>query len=121
MFILDEKHLDEAKKIAHDHRKKKSCDHCYDRGWIGVSEENLLVLCTRCVDMDAAVESWKEYVASHDDLKEHFTDLFEEAPQEAVEENHPAEQNYEHKKTHPVGKTAYTPGGPRRTGRAKKI
>ena len=121
MFKLDEKHLEAAKKIALDNRKKKRCDECYDRGWIGVSEENLLVLCTRCVDMDAAMVEWKKYVGEHEELKEHFAELFEEAPEEAVEsEDHPAQQDYEHKKSHPVGKMAYTPG-PKRTGRAKKI
>ncbi|MCB5251410.1 MAG: hypothetical protein RBR69_06560 [Candidatus Cloacimonadaceae bacterium] len=121
MFTLDEKHLEAAKKIAHDHRKKKRCDECYDRGWIGVSEQNLLVLCTRCVEMDAAMEDWKKYVSEHEELKEHFKELFEEAPSEAEEEEvHPAQQEYEHKKSHPANQTAYVPG-PKRTGRAKKI
>lgn len=121
MFTLDEKHLDEAKKIAANNRKKKRCDECYDRGWIGVSEQNLLVLCTRCVDMDKAMDDWKEYVNGHEDLKEHFSELFEE-PKEEVEEHevHPTQQLHDHKKAHPVGKTAYVPG-PKRTGRAKKI
>lgn len=120
MFILDEKHLDEAKKIAGDHRKKKRCDECYDRGWIGVSEQNLLVLCTRCVDMDPAMEAWKQYVTDHEELKEHFAELFEETAEPEAVEEHPTQQLHDHKKAHPVGKTAYTPG-PRRTGRAKKI
>jgi hypothetical protein len=122
MFTLDEKHLDEAKKIAHDHRKKKRCDDCYDRGWIGVSEQNLLVLCTRCVDMDAAMDEWKKYVVNHEELKEHFSELFEETPEENdAQESHPAQQIHEHKKAHPVGKQAFAPAGPKRTGRAKKI
>jgi len=76
MFTLDEKHLEAAKKIALKHRKKKSCDHCYDRGWIGVNDQNLLILCTKCVEMDAAMEDWKAYVSGHKDLKEHFAELF---------------------------------------------
>lgn len=124
MFTLEEKHLDEAKKIASDNRKKKRCDECYDRGWIGVSEENLLVVCTRCVDMDKAMDAWKEYVGEHEELKEHFSELFEEAePSETIEEEeetHPTQQIYEHRKAHPAGQTAYVPG-PKRTGRAKKI
>lgn len=122
MFTLDEKHLDEAKKIAAANRKKKRCDECYDRGWIGVSEENLLVLCPRCVDMEKAVDGWKVYVSQHEDLKEHFADLFEEpAENEAPEQDsHPTQQIYEHKKSHPVARTAYVPG-PKRTGRAKKV
>ncbi len=120
MFILDEKHLDEAKKIAAEHRKKKRCDECYDRGWIGASEQNMLVLCTRCVDMDTAMEAWKQYVTDHEELKEHFAELFEEPAVTEEAEEHPTVQAHEHKKIHPVGKTAYTPV-PRRTGRAKKI
>lgn len=78
MFTLDEKHLDEAKKIVLKHRKKKSCDHCYDRGWIGVNDQNLLITCTKCVEIDPAMEEWKNYVSGHNDLKEHFSELFEE-------------------------------------------
>ena len=78
MFILDEKHLDAAKEIAKKNRNKKRCDDCYDRGWLGVSEQNLLVLCGRCVDMEAAMEDWKNYVSEHEELKEHFSELFEE-------------------------------------------
>lgn len=121
MFTLDEKHLDAAKKIAAEHRKKRNCDTCYERGWIGVSEQNLLVLCTRCVDLDAAMEDWKEYVSRHEELKEHFSELFEDGEEEELEtEEHPAQTIYDHKKAHPVGKTAHVPG-PKRTGRAKKI
>jgi hypothetical protein len=121
MFTLDEKHLDEAKKIAAANRKKKRCDDCYDRGWIGVSEQNLLVLCGRCVDMEKAMDDWKAYVTQHDELKEHFSELFEEH-QEVIDEPEasPAQVLHDHKKAHPVGKTAYVPG-PKRTGRAKKI
>jgi len=120
MFTLEEKHLDVAKKIAEDHRKKKRCDECYDRGWIGVSEQNLLVLCTRCVDMDTAMEEWKKYVSENEELKKHFAELFEEHEEQEVAEEQPTLQVHEHKKAHPVGKTAYVPG-PKRTGRAKKI
>lgn len=122
MFILDELHLEEAKKIAGKHRKKRSCGVCYERGYIGVSEQNLLVLCTKCVDMEAAMEDWKSYVSQNEELKEHFSELFEENEEvEAAEEElHPTHALYEHKKAHPVGKTAYVPG-PKRTGRAKKV
>ena len=78
MFRLDEKHLEKAKEIALNNRKKKSCNKCYDRGYIGVTEENLLVLCTKCVDMEKAMDDWKNYVAQFPDLKEHFKDLFED-------------------------------------------
>ncbi|HNQ43829.1 MAG TPA: hypothetical protein PKI59_05340 [Candidatus Cloacimonadota bacterium] len=120
MFKLDDKHLGEAQKIAAKNRKKKRCDECYDRGWIGVSEQNLLVLCTRCVDMDAAMEEWKAYVVQHEELKEHFSELFEDKEVAEEQDDNPAQKLYEHKKEHPVSKNAYVPG-PKRTGRAKKI
>ncbi len=85
MFRLDEKHLEKAKEIALKNRKRKSCNKCYDRGYIGVTEENLLVLCTKCVDIDKAMQDWKEYVAQFPDLKEHFKELFEEENQKEGE------------------------------------
>ena len=120
MFILDEKHLEAAKKIALEHRKKKSCDVCYERGWIGVSEQNLLVLCTRCVDMEASMEAWKAYVAEHEDLKEHFSELFEEMPVEENTDAAPKSVHQEHQKANPRAQQGFTPGN-RRTGHTKKI
>jgi hypothetical protein len=87
MFTLDEKHLDKAKEFAAKHRRKKSCDDCYDRGWIGTTDQNLLVLCTRCVDLEAALADWKAYVSEHEELKEHFAELFEEKEVEEAEES----------------------------------
>ncbi|PKN73566.1 MAG: hypothetical protein CVU50_02290 [Candidatus Cloacimonetes bacterium HGW-Cloacimonetes-3] len=120
MFKLDEKHLEAAQLIAKEHRRKKSCDACYDRGWIGVSEQNLLVLCTRCVEMDAAMEAWKAYVSEHEDLKEHFSELFEEKPVEESTEAVSKPTLHDHHKTGPTGKPLFTPGQ-RRTGHTKKI
>ncbi|MCF7913210.1 MAG: hypothetical protein K9M99_11820 [Candidatus Cloacimonetes bacterium] len=78
MFHLEEKHLDVVKEIAVRNRTKQRCDRCYDRGYIGVSQENLLVLCPKCVDMEKAQAEWKDYVSQHEDLMEHFADLFKE-------------------------------------------
>ena len=120
MFTLDEKHLDAAKEIALKHRRKKSCDICYDRGWIGTTDHNLLVLCPRCVDLEAAMEDWKAYVSGHEDLKEHFSELFEEKPAVEQEEERVVPAAHEHKKEHPQAKQAFVPGQ-RRPGHAKKI
>jgi len=78
MYKLEEKHLEKAKEFAVSSRKKKRCDHCYDRGYIGVTPENTLVLCNKCVDMDMAVSKWKEYVKDIPQLKEYYADLFTE-------------------------------------------
>ena len=118
MFTLDEKHLDEAKKIALKHRRKKSCNHCYDRGWIGVNDQNLLIICTKCVEMEPAMEDWKTYVSGHDDLKEHFSELFEEKPIEEDKEQE-KEITHEHKKfAPPPAKKPFIPGQ-KRTGLKK--
>jgi hypothetical protein len=125
MFILEERHLDEAKRIALKHRKKKSCDTCYDRGWIGANDQNLLILCTKCVDMEPAMEDWKAYVSEHEDLKEHFSELFEEAPAEESELEKEKEKEHEVTSQHNFkkipqanAKNAFVPGQ-KRTGLKK--
>jgi len=122
MFKLDDIHLEAAKQIAGKHRRKKSCDQCYDRGWIGVSEQNLLVLCTKCVDMEAAMADWKQYVSEHEELKEHFSELFEDKPVEETEaEDKPVRgHGFDSTKNHPNNPHNFTPGL-RRTGHSKKI
>ena len=121
MFKLADNHLEAAQKMAAANRTKKRCDECYDRGWIGLTDQNLLVLCTRCVDIDKTMVEWKEYVSGHEDLKEHFAELFEEK-EETGTEHHEAEKHntFETRKANPNAKPTFTPGM-KRTGRAKKI
>jgi hypothetical protein len=119
MFTLEEHHLEEAKKIALNHRRKKSCDHCYDRGWIGVNDQNLLILCTKCVDMETSMEDWKTYVSGHEDLKEHFSELFEETPVEENTKDHEKTVPHDLKKMSPApAKKTFIPGQ-KRTGLKK--
>ena len=120
MFRLDDRHLEVAQEIALKHRRKKRCDECYDRGWIGVTDNNLLVLCTRCVDMDAAMDEWKAYVSEHEDLKEHFAELFEEKAVEEEPAEHVLPAQHDHKKSHLQANQQFIPGQ-RRPGHAKKI
>ncbi|MDO9576785.1 MAG: hypothetical protein Q7J16_02780 [Candidatus Cloacimonadales bacterium] len=82
MFKLEEKHLEKAKEFAARNRKKKNCGHCYDRGYIGVTLENTLALCHKCVDMEKALEDWKNYVAEIPELREQYKELFEEEKSE---------------------------------------
>ncbi len=84
MFKLEEKHLQKAKEFAINSRIKKNCNKCYDRGYIGVTPENTLVLCTKCVDSEKALNYWKDYVKDIPELKEYYSDLFKE-DEEAVE------------------------------------
>jgi len=120
MFKLEEQHLEAAQEIAGKHRRKKSCDACYDRGWIGTTDQNLLVLCTRCVDMEAAMEEWKQYVSEHEELKEHFSELFEEKPELEEEEGSVMPKAYEHFKEQQQAQQKFVPGQCRQ-GHTKKI
>ena len=121
MFTLDEKHLDKAKEFAAKHRRKKSCDDCYDRGWIGTTEQNLLVLCTRCVDLEAAMADWKAYVSEHEELKEHFAELFEEKKvEEAEESKQAAPVAQKHRKENVQARNTFVPDQ-KRMGHSKKI
>ncbi len=120
MYKLDDAHLEAAQNIAAKHRRKKRCDECYDRGWIGITEQNLLVLCTRCVDMESALAEWKEYVSGHEDLKEHFSELFEEKPVEEGGSEHAKPSLHEHTKSNPRSSQSFVPGQ-RRMGHSKKI
>ncbi|MBC8385207.1 MAG: hypothetical protein H8E57_06780 [Candidatus Cloacimonetes bacterium] len=81
MFRLEDKHLNKAKEFAVHNRKKSKCNHCYDRCYIGTTEENLLVICPKCVDLEKTLEEWKNYIAEIPELKEHFHELFEENPE----------------------------------------
>ena len=78
MFKLADNHLAKAKEIAVNNRKKKSCSKCYDRGYIGIDQNNLLALCNKCVDVEKATQDWKEYVADIPELREYFKEYFEE-------------------------------------------
>ncbi|HOE91846.1 MAG TPA: hypothetical protein PKZ69_05315 [Candidatus Cloacimonadota bacterium] len=91
-MYLEEKHLEKAKEIVLKHRKKRSCKKCYDRGYVGLTLENTLVVCDKCIDIDQAMDEWKEYVKLDEKLVEDFHDLFEEEPQEEGAE----EENKEH-------------------------
>jgi len=86
MYRLDDKHLEKAKEIVLSARKKKSCKVCYDRGYIGVNQQNMVVLCHKCVDAEKATEEWKKYVLENEDLKEHYSEFFEEEDENTQEE-----------------------------------
>ena len=78
MFRLDDKHLEKAKELAAHNRKKKTCNTCYDRGYIGTAPDNTIMLCHKCVDIEKATKAWKDYVKDIPELKEYYKELFEE-------------------------------------------
>ena len=100
-MILDEKHRQAAIEIIQKNRKKKSCNKCYDRGYIGFTLEKTIIPCEKCVEIEAAMEQWKQYVAEDETLKEEFRELFDEETTEETTETptNPAE-NETHQATH---------------------
>ncbi|MCK4957141.1 MAG: hypothetical protein KAS49_05855 [Candidatus Cloacimonetes bacterium] len=78
MYKLEDEHLEKAKEMAKNNRTKKNCDNCYDRGYIGINEQNMLIPCHKCVDLEKVMDEWKSYVSEIPKLKEEFKELFEE-------------------------------------------
>lgn len=93
-MILEEKHQKVAMEIAFKNRKKKSCNKCYDRGYIGFTPDKFIVPCPKCLDMDKAMDEWKAYVEKDEVLKVELKDLFEEENEQG-EEKQQAEDNKE--------------------------
>lgn len=85
MFRLTEEHQKVALDIISRHRLKKRCNTCYDRGYTGYTPENLLIPCHKCVDNEAIMKDWKEYIAGIPELREFYQEWFEE--EEKIEEN----------------------------------
>lgn len=84
-MILDEKHQKVAIEIVQKNRKKKSCNKCYDRAYIGFTTDKTIIPCDKCVNMEEALEEWKVYVSKDEALKEEFKELFEEDTEETAE------------------------------------
>ncbi len=77
-FRLADEHLESAKGIAAGNRKRRSCKVCYDRGWVGVGQDNTIILCHKCVDQEAALKAWREYVEPIPELWAYYREMFEE-------------------------------------------
>ena len=83
---LPEEHLAQAKLIVAGQRKRKRCRYCYDRGYVGTNQDNMLIPCSRCVDSDAVMEAWRAYVRETPELAALYGDYFETDEEEAQEE-----------------------------------
>ena len=90
---LPDEHLVRAKELVLENRTKSNCKTCYDRGYRGVNQNNMLVYCYKCVDNDALMQAWRAYVRETPALKEIYGDYFEE--DEAEEEEGGEEQEKE--------------------------
>ena len=90
---LPDEYLGKAREIAVAKRTKQRCKICYDRGYIGTNQNNMLVPCSKCVDVDAVMVDWKNYVAETPELKEIYGDYFEE--EEVVEDQSSTDERSE--------------------------
>ena len=84
---LSEEHLAKAIELVSNHRTKKNCKSCLDRGYQGISQSNMIIPCHKCVDLDAVAKEWQAHVQDTPDLAEVYGDYFEiGAVQEGGEE-----------------------------------
>lgn len=75
---LPDAHLEKAKALALQHRRTTKCKGCYDRGFQGTDEHNMLVLCPKCVDAEAVLNDWRQYVRETPELTQLYGDYFED-------------------------------------------
>ncbi|MBT4097300.1 MAG: hypothetical protein HOM68_21425 [Gemmatimonadetes bacterium] len=75
---LPDEHLAKARELAAAQRSDKKCKICYSRGYQGTDQNNMLVLCAKCVDVDAVGKAWREYVRDTPALSELYGDYFDE-------------------------------------------
>ena len=74
---LPDKYLDVAKKIIKENRSKSNCKACYDRGFIGTNQDNMIVPCTKCVDVEEVMVKWRSFVRENEELTNLYGEYFE--------------------------------------------
>lgn len=87
---LPDQYLAVARKMAAKHKAKKNCKRCYDRGYLGVDQHNLLLPCPKCVAGEALLEEWRQFVRDTPELSQLYGDYFEQEL-EAESEEPPSE------------------------------
>jgi len=118
---LPDEHLEKAKEIVLGHRNRKSCKSCYDRGYQGINEVNMLVTCPKCVDGEALMVEWRVYVKQTPALAEMYGDYFEE-DEDAEKAEEPAgarRDSGSHRPNHGAG-TGSGPQPPRAGSRLRR-
>jgi hypothetical protein len=90
---LPDQYLERAKEMILEHRRRKSCKTCFDRGYLGVNQDNMLVPCNKCVDHEALMQEWKGYVAATPELEEMYGEYY--ASEESEVEPESAEKEVE--------------------------
>lgn len=102
---LPDQYLEKAREMVAKHKTKKNCKRCYDRGYLGVDQHNLLIPCAKCVAGDALIEEWRQFVRDTPELSQLYGDYFEEDEAEEQEETSPASRP-----TPPRGNSSDRPG-----------
>lgn len=75
---LPDQYLERAREMVARHKKKQNCKKCYDRGYLGVDQHNLLVPCGKCVAGDELLAEWRQFVRDTPQLHQLYGDYFEE-------------------------------------------
>lgn len=94
---LPDEYLEKAREMAARHKNKKNCKRCYDRGYLGVDQNNLLIPCTKCVADDALLAQWRQFVRDTPELHQLYGDYFEEEEQALPAEENPASPLFQEK------------------------
>ena len=79
---LPDEHMEKAKEMISRHRTKKNCKRCYDRGYQGINQLNMVITCHKCVDEDKVTQEWQAYVRDTPALAEIYGDYFESEEEE---------------------------------------
>lgn len=86
---LPDEHLEKAKEMVSRHRTRKSCKSCFDRGYQGINQLNMVIPCHKCVDSDEVTKEWQAYVRDTPALAEAYGDYFEAAEEQEGSEGKP--------------------------------
>ena len=75
---LPDKFIPVARDIVVKNRKKNSCKTCFERGFLGINQDNMIVPCSKCVDTEEIMVEWRKYVRDNEELSKLYGDYFEE-------------------------------------------
>lgn len=103
---LPDQYLEKAREMVARHKAKKNCKRCYDRGWLGVDQHNLLIPCAKCVAGDALLAEWRQFVRDTPELSQLYGDYFEEKEEQEEQEQTPQAPRL----TPPPGSSSDRPG-----------
>lgn len=103
---LPDQYLEKAREMVARHKAKKNCKRCYDRGWLGVDQHNLLIPCAKCVAGDALLAEWRQFVRDTPELSQLYGDYFEQEEEQKDQEQTPQASRL----TSPPGSSSDRPG-----------